>query len=347
MSKTNSNCITSILVTALNDKESGFSKSMREIFSRKIQRKVSDEVIFYNCTYTPLLYKEMNGTEIDIIARIPGVHKPIMMIEVKANIDEPLQASQSMSGEYEKTAKTHKIPLVYIIPKNYIHRKKLPKAKIITWEEIKKEINKKIKVSFDSQIEQFVEIISNDNLLSKEEIRLLKNKNLMKVIFKFKKENLGKIKETLERRKRKQSGEQEDQWGVGYYYNYKKNDCFIGFNPHYISDGKEDKFLALCIAETSKNTDLGDNKKIYFEDGYYFVPILNSKCIEGDEVILKELRTIFRGLSIQQEVKTNFSIFFSLKNKIGEEFDKIFVEHADHYEINTEAYDKVLKEYTD
>ena len=354
MNRTNSNSITSILVAALNDKESDFSKSMRDLFSRRIHRKVSNEVEFYDSTHTPLLYEEMGGAEIDIIARVPGKHKPVMMIEVKANIGETLQNSQAEGGNYEITAETHEIPLVYIIPKNYIHKDRLPKntkekpklkVKIITWEEIKKKINKKIKVSFDSQIDQFVEIISNDNILSCEEKKLLHDKDLLIKIYNFKKEKLEMIRAGLKRKKRKILDSQEDQWGIGYYYSTKKpkNDYFIGFNPYY----SDDKFFALCIEETSKNTNLGDRKKnpLYFEDGYYFIPILNSNCIEGDEVVLEEIRNSFKEVSIQPEIKLYFSPFFSLKTKIGDDFYNIFEDCKGHYEINTEAYKTLLKSH--
>ena len=91
MSKTNSNSITSILVAALNTENSEFRTKMISILSKKIRKKIKDEIQFYDCTHSPLLYKEMKETEIDIIARYPGIHKPVMMIEIKANIGEPLQ----------------------------------------------------------------------------------------------------------------------------------------------------------------------------------------------------------------------------------------------------------------
>lgn len=117
--KTNSNSITSILTIALNQ-DSDFRQGMLKLFEKVIRRKIDSTVKFYNCSHSPLLYEEMNGKEIDIIARIPGKHKPVMMIEVKANIMESLQESQNMKGEYQRTAKKHDIPLVYIIPENYI-----------------------------------------------------------------------------------------------------------------------------------------------------------------------------------------------------------------------------------
>ena len=98
MSRTNSNSITSILVAALNNTESEFRDEMLKFLSRKIyegkDKKIDKKVEFYDCTHNPLLYKEMHGTEIDIIGRIPGHHKPELMIEIKASAREPLQNSQ-------------------------------------------------------------------------------------------------------------------------------------------------------------------------------------------------------------------------------------------------------------
>ena len=362
MNRTNSNSITSILVVALNNENNNesennkFRKEMLDLFFGKKRNKRLDNVKFYDCTHSPLLYEEMGGTEIDIIARIPGQHKPVMMIEVKASIGETLQDSQVAEGAYENTANKHEIPLVYIIPKNYIHKDKLPKnskdkpklkVKIILWEDIKKHISD-MDVSFEKQIEQFVETYSDNNDLSNEEKALLKDKELLIQIYNFKKEKLDMIKAVLDKKKRRISpSPQEDQWGVGFYYSYKnydqflkkrqQNDYFIGFNPYY----KDDKFFALCIAETCKNIHLGDKKDLYFEDGYYFIPILKSNCIEGDKDVLDEIRTSFKGLFIQPEIKTNLSTFFSLKTKIGDE--KFFFNENDA--INTKKYESLLKRY--
>ena len=288
----------------------------------------------------------MNDSEIDIIARVPGKHKPIMMIEVKASIRESLQPSQSELGAYENTAKEHGIPLVYIIPKNYIHKSKLPKetkdnpklkVRIITWEEIKETMEKnemKITISFDSQIEQFVETCSDKNDLTNEEKELLKNKELLRNIFDFKKIRLEEIQEVLKTKKRKLSSEEpyEDQWGVGFYYSYNRNDFFIGFNPDYKKDDDKEFFFALCLAETKKNYELGDRelKPLFFNEGYYFIPIINKKIEdkEIDNVVLDSVlkKVVEKNIrSIDKQIREDFALFFALQTKIGkEEFEEIF-----------------------
>ena len=172
MSKTNSNCITSILIAVLNNKQSSF----RGEFFKCIKKQYEDEDIcipkettFYDGTHQPLLYKEMNGKEIDIIARIPGKRKPVLMIEVKANIWENLQESQSKKGEYGKTAKKYGIPLIYIIPKYYSHEEEIPEiARIIKWESILNiaRSEKGKDDYFVEQIKNFVEFTDENKILS-------------------------------------------------------------------------------------------------------------------------------------------------------------------------------------
>ena len=192
MNRTNSNSITSLLVAALNE-ESEFRTQALDLLSKKIRRKISNEVCFYDSTHSPLLYKQMNGTEIDIIARIPGKHKPEMMIEVKAAAGETLQDSQSIGGEYENTSKDHNIPLVYIIPENYIHKEELPKIAVkIYWENLLNGIEN-FNVKFDQQIRNFVEINDEIQKFTDKEQQLFSNKSLLKNIYCLKQNVIPKI----------------------------------------------------------------------------------------------------------------------------------------------------------
>lgn len=202
MSKTNSNSITSIFTAALNE-NSPFRKKVLKIFEKKLRKKIDPNVVFCDCTHAPLLYEEMNGKEIDIIARIPGVHKPVMMIEVKANTREPLQDSQKMDGEYEITAREHHIPLVYIVPSNYIHRAEIPElAKKVTWESIL-EYAEDINVSFNAQISNFVEIVEPDEGILDEEIELFENPKRLLQIHEISLTVLGSIEKVLRKNQEK------------------------------------------------------------------------------------------------------------------------------------------------
>ena len=346
MSKTNSNSITSILTIALNIKESDFRKKMIELFKETIKENIPEDIVFYDCTHSPLLYKEMNGKEVDIIARIPGTHKPIIMIEVKANTGEPLQESQGKKGEYEKTSKVHKISLIYIIPTNYIHKSELPdNSKIITWEKIL-EYTKHITITFDSQITQFVEISNDDNILTEYEKKLLTNEELLLSIYRTKLIILEKMHLCLDKQKRKITYEEDKPWGVGFYYTYKKQDYFLGFNPYYYNEN----FLALDIAENINNFELGDSESLYFEDGYYFIPILNNEKCYGDEKLLKQIRDDLKLLEInqlEQTIVNNFSTFVSLQNKIGDEdFSSLFKKTKEEFTIDISKYKKIIKKYS-
>ena len=346
MAKTNSNSITSILVAALNTEKSDFRTKMISIFSKKLHnKKINDDIVFYDCTHSPLLYEEMKETEIDIIARYPGIHKPIMMIEIKANIGEPLQFSQRENSYYLNTSQEHGIPLFYIIPRKYRHIESLPKEAIkIYWEDILSDTGN-INVCFDTQITQFVEISDGEKYLSKEEERLFNNNiGLMQEIYKFKNDILKIMIEVLTPRRRINNYE-ETQWGVGYYYSYKRNNYFLGFNPYY--NEKFDTFFALDIEETVKNFELGDRNKnpLCYDEGYYFIPILNNKTVDGDKIILEELRRKLhekKVISISKRIKENFALFFSIQEKIGkDEMDKLFKEKP----INEKQYEKLKKKF--
>lgn len=330
MSKTNSNSITSILVAALNTRKSEFRRKMIELFTQRGIKNISDDIDFFDCTHSPLLYEEMKRTEIDIIARNPGVHKPVMMIEVKAGVGEPLQESQKEGKFYDVTSRNHKIPLIYIIPNNYVHRKDLPKkAFIISWEEIIKQAGS-MKVSFNTQIDNFVEIDYEEESLSKKENQLFKDVSLLDKIYNFKNNILDIIEKVLKKNRRTNVKKEENQWGVGFFYTYRKNFYFIGFNPYYNENNYKDEnkkayiqyFFALDIAETTKNSELGDKKHLFFADGYYFIPILGSNIQIEEKNIIREIRTKLKekGIdSIDKTIRENFETFFALQTKIGEE----------------------------
>ncbi len=360
MSKTNSNSITSILVAALNEKDSCFRKNMFSLFQSEIKKKKKEnkkikysnitfnkKIKFYDCTYSPLLYPEMEKKKIDIIARVPGKHKPAIMIEVKANISETLQDSQATGAAYENTSKEYNIPLIYIIPKDYKHRNYIPEtATIINWEIIK-EKTENIQISFDNQIDNFVEISSLNEKLTEEETNLLRKKDILLRIFNLKETIKNTIDNAL-KNKRKVTLSQDDQWCVGYYYKYNKNDFYIGFNPEI----KNNNFIALAVAETLKinksQIKISQKQKLDFYEGWYFIPIF-SEYKEFDEILLENVRhklgqsNIFSN-SINDDIKNNFKTFQSLHVKI-KNFDNIFKEENGHYILNEKDYNDLIKKY--
>lgn len=309
MSKTNSNSMTGILINALNNQESQF----RNKILSELGKKVPKEAVFYDGTHSPLLYPEMNRNEIDIVARIPGKHKPVLMIEVKVNQNENLQPSQNANGEYKKTAEKHEIPLVYIIPKNYTHKASIPKiAKIIEWEKILFLAASNRELDFANQIENFVEISSMDTILEKNEIALLSLPNLLQEMKTVKDNTLKVIEEVLKKNKRVYHPE-ENQYGAGFYYNYMGNELFIGFNPA----AENENFFALDIPETEKNIEFEND--LYFEEGWYYVPVLNNNSIAGDEKILKEVRIklIERKISFPAYFERSLAAYYTLSEKLS------------------------------
>lgn len=272
MSKTNSNSITSILIYELNNNEL-FKKEMLKVFREKSKSDIPENILFYDGTHSPLKIKTMGEKEVDIYARVPGKYKIYLMIEVKAGINEDLQDSQKIGGEYWKTSKTG-IPLFFIIPRAYTHKndKKYIHENNIDWEEILKIANNCGNDKMVSQINNFVEITEVDAELNDESCVIKKISEIEDLI-----EERQKCKAILDRCLEKISDKvfSETQYEFGYYWNNKT--YFLGFN--YL----EDKYiLSLDIAESKKNTELGkDEYNFYFLEGWYFIPLksLNKKRI--------------------------------------------------------------------
>lgn len=359
MSKTNSNSITSILVAALNEK-SDFRTEMLKTFKNKIKdfcktkkikytlRLNNENIIFYDGTHNPLQYKEMNGKEVDIIARNPGENKPQIMIEVKASANEILQESQTKKNEYQITSETHNIPLIYIIPQQYNHKDYLPENSIIIYWETIMSKTKNLKIAFDNQINHFVEI-SDAKGFSKKEEELLKNKNLLLNIYNRTNEVKSQIKDALNCYSRKITISQDNQWGVGFYYTYsphnQKNEYFIGFNP----EASEKNFIALTILENIKINSEQEEQDypLYFFEGWYYVPIFQEDVVAGDKTVLEKIRKKLKKKKINLstfsgDFRKNFKVFLSLRAKINN-FENLFVNNNNIYSLNEKEYSKIAK----
>ena len=305
--KTNLNIMTSLLITALNNKKSNFRDTMITLFSKSLNKYIPSNTIFYDGTHQALLYEEMDNNEVDVIARVPGKRTPVLMIEIKVGIREELQESQREGGAYQRTAENHGIPLLYIIPKNYNYQENIPSyAKKINWEEIIKKAREKDYTYLAEQIENFVELSEETEALSKEEVILLTMQSLLREVIETKDKVFEKIEEILLKEYDKF---EENPYGAGYYYNGEK--FFIGFNPCY----NDKDFFALCIKEDS-STDKDD--KLYYEDGYYFVPVQECECLEGDKKLLKNLRKALteNEIIISDTFKRSLYAFYTLKEKI-------------------------------
>ena len=218
--KTNSNSMTSLLITALNNKKSNFRDTMITLFSKSLNKNIPSNTIFYDGTHQALLYEEMDNNEVDVIARVPGKRTPVLMIEIKVGIREELQESQREGGAYQRTAENHGIPLLYIIPKNYNYQDNIPSyAKKMNWEEIIKKAREKDYTYLAEQIENFVELSEENEALSKEEVILLTMQSLLREVIETKDKVFEKIEEILLKEYDKF---EENPYGAGYYYNDEK-----------------------------------------------------------------------------------------------------------------------------
>lgn len=304
MSKTNSNSITGILIYELNNNEI-FKKEMLKIFREKSKSDIPENILFYDGTHSPLKIKTMGEKEVDIYARVPGKYKIYLMIEVKAGINEDLQDSQKIGGEYWNTSKTG-IPLFFIIPKAYTHKndKKYIHENNIEWEEILKIANNCRNDKMVEQIKNFVEITEDDTELDDESSVIKKISKIEDYI-----EERQKSKAILDRCLGKISNKvfSETQYEFGYYWDNKT--YFLGFN--YLEDNY---ILSLDITESIQNTELGkDEYNFYFLEGWYFIPL---KKVKQKQIFSKNnLEELFQKKYIK---KIDFSEIDEL-NKLSPE----------------------------
>ena len=325
MSKTNSNSITSIFISELNNLESDFRGKMLERF-RKSGNEIPDDLIFYDGTHSPLKLKSMGEKEVDIYARVPGKYKIYLMIEVKAGIYEDLQDSQKIKGEYQKTSKAEKIPLFFLIPKAYSHRNddNFIKENIIEWEEVLSIATSCKDNRIVNQIYDFVELTENENYFDEKSNICNQFQNIEEIIA----ESI-KAKELLDKCLKKIDDKHfnETQYEFGYYWN--NDSCFLGFN--YVNNNY---ILSFDIAENEKNTEIG-KKDFYFWEGWYFIPFDKH---EQEMLTIKDFKICFpkkylnkidfTALEELNKIKADKLIdAFVLLNILNETYDTIFEEN--------------------
>lgn len=280
--KTNSNSITAILVTKLNNKKSGFrSKILSEW-------EIPDDTIFYDGTYTTLPFKEMGNAHVDIVGKSKS--KVVIMIEVKANIGEELQKSQGKGKEYETTANTNTIKLKYIIPEGYAHEENLPESsemiKIIKWSwiyEIAKEYDN---TGFCNDIEYFVdnEFGTIDLLLTKSEVAVFLSPETIKKVSDLDNDFITFMSEYVNPNNGIEwKGDKRDLVdGLGWKYKFEKKEIWIGF-AEIEEDSKHSLFIYYYNKDAFTSETLCPNftegKDYYLKNDNYeiWVPIVDGK----------------------------------------------------------------------
>ena len=267
--KTNSNSITAILVNKLNYKKSGFRASILK------QWNLPDDISFGDGTHCPSKIPEMNGNEVDIIGEAEG--KTVLILEVKANLNESLQPSQEKGGAYEKTVNTYSnIKLKYIVPDGYRHLDELPeksdKIEIITWSKIYEIAKENDNTGFTEQIEYFIQsqFHTNDLLLDKGDVAMPLSPTIIgqveslylkidKLMEEFAKDGSSQIK------KQKESNCHKD---LGWWYDFKDREepksVWIGIGN--VEKSKSSFFMCVWIPkdEKPKYEFNGEEDKDYF-----------------------------------------------------------------------------------
>lgn len=331
MAKMSTDTMTGLLVTALNSRNSNFWFAMFWHFGDFFGMVVPSNVEFY--VHQSLPYETMNENKVDVVAFFPGKRTPLLMIEIKTDYWEPLHESQQKGGAYELTAKKHGIPLLYIIPQHYFQRDKIPAgAKILEWEKILSIARDQDNTCFADQIEHYVEVFKEDAVFSKEEVALLSVPSLRKEVKETDFLVHDEIKKILKKFGREfTSGRCSlEPHGIGFNYKYDGNDLFLGFN----TCRKKAPFFALCIRA---NVDMDKYDKLYYEDGFYYIPVLGCDCIEGDKEVLTDLRKVL------QEKNVIISTSFEMTYRIMVGFDSKIERLKENYRISNPDSD--LQEY--
>lgn len=245
MGKTNSNSITAILVNKLNYKKSGFRAAILKLWG------LPDDIRFKDGTHCPTNIPEMEGTEVDIIGETGT--KIVLLLEVKASLNEPLQDSQGKHGEYKNTVNAHsEIKLKYIIPDGYRHFDELSKEsyqiEIITWSKMYEIAKEYDNTGFTEQIDCFVEsqFHTNDLLLSKGDVAMFLSPSI-----------IGQVNVLYSRIKRLMEGfvsfnniklKYKKDCELGWYYGFEEKKYRIN------TKGSEDVWIGLCEMNNSKYT---------------------------------------------------------------------------------------------
>ena len=279
--KTNSNSITIKLKNILNNKKSGFRIAMMNRFGL-----TDSNTIFMDGTHSPVNLPEMQSKEIDIWAKDTD-NNFVLLLEVKANVDEDLQDSQKRNGEYEKTANKNNIPLFYIIPPAYSHEKQIPKiAEIIYWDEILDIAKECDNTGFAEEILSCVENLKNEeNVLSKAEASLLFCPELLKNLLELKRK-IGLLMDNYEKSENTLIINSEQENGDDYFgrYIYVKNGkrkvkFWIGYYPYW--DNNFSYFLQVIdtdIIDETRGHEGKDYYKSYWDDlsGFdIYFPVFN------------------------------------------------------------------------
>lgn len=122
--------------------------------------------------------------------------------------------------------------------------------------------------------------------------------------------------------------------GIGYY---------LGIIPVFDTFVSGKYFLSLGISEDYRNyreLEPFTPDPIYFDEGYYYLSLLDDKTVVGDRKVLFEIRKELKDIYINRNIRKHFKYFYSLRSKLGEwDFDNLFDD--ENYAINEKVYKKL------
>lgn len=277
--KTNSNSITAILVERLNYKKSGFRTAILKLWN------LPDDIFFTDGTHTVSCIPEMENKEVDIVGK--SGTKIILLIEVKANLNEDLQVSQKANGQYENTVKNHRdIKLKYIIPDGYYHQNELPKEseqiQIVNWSKIYEIAKETDNTGLTEQINYFVEsnFNQNDLVLTKGDIAMFLSPSIIGKVISLdsKIENL--LAEFVKQNQKSINYNGTKKDGLGWWYTVikgkKQFTVWIG-----LCELEEDNKNSFFIYTWIEFSDIPKYKFLNFENGKDYI---SNEYSEGKDV---------------------------------------------------------------
>lgn len=174
---------------------------------------------------------------------------------------------------------------VFLLPKEYIHNKKIPKdCKRLFWEDLFDLIERKGAMQEFARLGLIQEYLHEPEcilLLKPMGVAMLYSPETVFAVYELSESVLKLCKNFLDENKEKytKTKKEQSQWGIGYSFYKGKQKLFIGISPQYSKEKEDYSFsIALEINNKSENS-VKKYKKIC--DGWAFFPLkrqILAKC---------------------------------------------------------------------
>ncbi|MEE3409876.1 MAG: hypothetical protein VZQ47_00740 [Treponema sp.] len=166
---------------------------------------------------------------------------------------------------------------VFLLPKGYIHNKKIPKScKRLFWEDLFELIERKGAMQEFARLGLIQEYLHEPEyilLLKPMEVAMLYSPETVFAVYELSEIVLNLCKNFLDENTGKYTKpkKEQNQWGIGYYFYKGKQKLFIGISPQY-SKEKEDYSFSIALKINNKNDNFG-KKYENICDGWSFFPL--------------------------------------------------------------------------